>query len=100
MTKRQHPEALRPFLPEIGTLAKFCHLNVLFPILRYEPIITLNITTNVSMLRLLAIGLELPEGTFVKQYGFDAESDTWCTYQFRCCKRPSHLQSWSVRSMK
>ncbi|EPS93318.1 hypothetical protein FOMPIDRAFT_1102120, partial [Fomitopsis schrenkii] len=60
VTKQQHPEALRPFLPEISAFSKFCHFNILFPILR-----------------LLAIGLELPEDTFVEQYGFDAEGDAF-----------------------
>jgi len=60
VTKRQHPEALRPFLPEISDFAKFCHFNILFPVLR-----------------LLAIRLELPEDTFVNQFNFDAEGDTF-----------------------
>lgn len=34
------------------------------------------ITATRTVLRLLAIGLELPEDTFVEQFGFDAESDT------------------------
>ena len=32
--KRQHPEHLRPFLPEIETFAQHNHENVLHPILR------------------------------------------------------------------
>lgn len=32
---QQHPEALQPLLPEIEDFAKFCHMNVLHPILRY-----------------------------------------------------------------
>jgi hypothetical protein len=32
--KRQHPEPLRPFLPEIETFAQHNHENVLHPILR------------------------------------------------------------------
>lgn len=39
VTKRQHPEALRPFLPEISAFAKFCHFNILFPILRYDSLL-------------------------------------------------------------
>lgn len=34
VTKRGHPEALRPFLPEVKEFAKFNHFNVLHPILR------------------------------------------------------------------
>ncbi|TFY69355.1 hypothetical protein EVJ58_g450 [Rhodofomes roseus] len=60
VTKRQHPQALRPFLPEITEFARFCHLKILHPVLR-----------------LLATCLELPEETFVNQFQFDAEGDTW-----------------------
>ncbi|EPT03279.1 hypothetical protein FOMPIDRAFT_90926 [Fomitopsis schrenkii] len=60
VTKRQHPKALQPFLPEIGEFAKFCHFNILHPVLR-----------------LLAIRLELPEDAFVNQFQFDAEGDTF-----------------------
>jgi hypothetical protein len=31
---KQHPQALRPFLPEIDEFAKHNHFNVLHPILR------------------------------------------------------------------
>ncbi|KAF8490579.1 Clavaminate synthase-like protein [Gautieria morchelliformis] len=60
VTKRAHPEALRPFLPEISAFARHNHFNVLHPILR-----------------LVALGLELPEDIFVDNHGFDAENDTW-----------------------
>ncbi|KAH9834791.1 Clavaminate synthase-like protein [Rhodofomes roseus] len=60
VTKREHPEALRPFLPEISEFTRFCHFQILHPVLR-----------------LLAIRLELPEDTFVNQFQFDAEGDTW-----------------------
>ncbi|KAL0946014.1 hypothetical protein HGRIS_012291 [Hohenbuehelia grisea] len=55
----QHPEALRPLLPEIAAFARHNHFNVLFPVLR-----------------LLALGLELPEDSFVKMHKFDAASAT------------------------
>ncbi|KZT64233.1 Clavaminate synthase-like protein [Daedalea quercina L-15889] len=60
VTKKQHPEALRPFLPEISDFAKFCHFKILHPVLR-----------------LLATRLELPEDTFVNQFRFEAEGETW-----------------------
>ncbi|GLB38111.1 putative clavaminate synthase-like protein [Lyophyllum shimeji] len=63
VTKREHPEALRAFLPEIGDFARHNHFNVLFP-----------------LLRLLALGLELPEDTFVKGHDFDAPSETWIRF--------------------
>ncbi|KAJ3553237.1 hypothetical protein NM688_g3718 [Phlebia brevispora] len=60
ITKRDHPKALKPFLPEIDDFIRYNHFNILHPILR-----------------LLALGLELPEDTLVKKFGFEAESDTW-----------------------
>ncbi|KAG6917877.1 hypothetical protein DXG01_000647 [Tephrocybe rancida] len=60
---KEHPEALRPFLPEIDDFARHNHFNVLLP-----------------LLRLLALGLELPEETFVEQHTFGSPlSDTWST---------------------
>jgi len=55
VTMRQHPQALRPLLPEIGALARHTHFDVLHPVLR-----------------LLALGLELPEDSLVKLHGFEA----------------------------
>ncbi|PCH36841.1 Clavaminate synthase-like protein [Wolfiporia cocos MD-104 SS10] len=60
VTKRQHPKAMRPLLPEVEAFAKFNHHNVLHPILR-----------------LLALGMELPEDTFVNLHNYSAEGDTW-----------------------
>ena len=34
VTKRPHPQALRPFFPELGAFARHNHFNVLHPILR------------------------------------------------------------------
>ncbi|KAF5369675.1 hypothetical protein D9615_010239 [Tricholomella constricta] len=63
VTTKEHPEALRPFLPEISDFARHNHFNVLLP-----------------LLRLLALGLELPEDTFVEQHKFDAPSETWIRF--------------------
>ncbi|KAI0783196.1 Clavaminate synthase-like protein [Abortiporus biennis] len=63
ITKKQHPEAVRPLLPEIQAFAKHNHFDVLFPILR-----------------LLAIGLELPEDTFVNHHGFEAVGETYVRF--------------------
>ncbi|KZT08059.1 Clavaminate synthase-like protein [Laetiporus sulphureus 93-53] len=60
VNRKEHPKALLPFLPEIDRFARFNHFNVLHPILR-----------------LLALGLELPEETFVNQHNFSAEGETW-----------------------
>ncbi|KAJ3509886.1 hypothetical protein NLJ89_g4977 [Agrocybe chaxingu] len=60
ITKREHPEALRAFLPEISTFARHNHEDVLH-----------------TLLRLLALGLELPEDTLVKRHGFDAVGESY-----------------------
>ncbi|EKM75875.1 hypothetical protein AGABI1DRAFT_45747 [Agaricus bisporus var. burnettii JB137-S8] len=60
VTKREHPQILRPLLPEIEAFAKHNHFNVLHPILR-----------------LLALGLELPEETFVEMHRFEAVGESY-----------------------
>ncbi|KAI0752450.1 Clavaminate synthase-like protein [Daedaleopsis nitida] len=57
---QQHPHALQPFLPEIRAFAEHNHYNILHPVLR-----------------LLALGLELPDDTFVKQHNFEAPGETY-----------------------
>ena len=59
VANRTHPTALRPFLPEIRGFSKFNHAHVLHEILR-----------------LLALGMELPEDTFVKIHGFEAVGES------------------------
>ncbi|KAF7366896.1 hypothetical protein MSAN_00948300 [Mycena sanguinolenta] len=54
VTMRQHPEAIRPFLNEIEAFARHTHFN----------------------LRLLALGLELPEETLVNLHGFSSVGET------------------------
>ncbi|KAJ6453604.1 hypothetical protein C8R45DRAFT_633449 [Mycena sanguinolenta] len=63
VTKRQHPEAVRPFLSEIEAFARHTHFNVLHPILR-----------------LLALGLELPEETLVDLHGFESVGETYVRF--------------------
>ncbi|KAJ7455640.1 hypothetical protein B0H11DRAFT_2322421 [Mycena galericulata] len=57
--KREHPQVLRPYVREIEAFAHHNHFNVLHPILR-----------------LLALGLELPENTLVDQHKFKAVGET------------------------
>ncbi|KAI0708376.1 Clavaminate synthase-like protein [Earliella scabrosa] len=61
--QQQHPRALQPLLPEIRAFAEHNHFNVLHPILR-----------------LLALGMELPEETFVNIHGFDAKGETYVRF--------------------
>jgi len=63
VTRRSHPEAVRPVLPEISQFARHSHFNVLDPILR-----------------LMALGLELPEGTLLNVHGWDKESETYVRF--------------------
>ncbi|KAF7312889.1 Clavaminate synthase-like protein [Mycena kentingensis (nom. inval.)] len=56
---RAHPLVLRPYLGELSAFARHNHVNVVHPILR-----------------LLAIGLELPEETLVREHAFEAEGES------------------------
>ncbi|EKM77199.1 hypothetical protein AGABI1DRAFT_77616 [Agaricus bisporus var. burnettii JB137-S8] len=62
-SKRPHPQALQPLLPEIKAFSKHNHSNVLNPILR-----------------LMAIGLELPEETFIDMHGYDSVGETYVRF--------------------
>lgn len=64
VTKHQHPEPLRPFFPEIDAFARHNYEHVLYPILR-----------------LFALGLELPEETLVDLHGFDADGMSSVSFQ-------------------
>ncbi|KAM5546255.1 hypothetical protein V8D89_000381 [Ganoderma adspersum] len=57
---QQHPKALQPLLSEMRAFTEHNHYNVLHPILR-----------------LLALGLELPEDAFIDMFDFDAASETY-----------------------
>ncbi|KAJ8462926.1 hypothetical protein ONZ45_g17764 [Pleurotus djamor] len=57
--EQPHPPALRPFLPEVAAFARHNHFNVVHPILR-----------------ILALGLELPEETFVKMHDWDGPGES------------------------
>ncbi|KAF8841437.1 Clavaminate synthase-like protein [Paxillus ammoniavirescens] len=59
VTKRSHPQALRPFLPELDVFARHNHFNILHPILR-----------------LIALSLELHEETLVEKHSFDRPGET------------------------
>ncbi|KAH8080736.1 Clavaminate synthase-like protein [Cristinia sonorae] len=63
VTKKEHPQAIRPLLPEIREFSKHNHLNVLHPILR-----------------LLALGMGLPEETFVDIHGYGAVGETYSRF--------------------
>ncbi|KAI5827872.1 Clavaminate synthase-like protein [Schizophyllum commune Tattone D] len=54
VNRAAHPTALRPYMNEVDDFARHCHFNILYPILR-----------------LLALGLDLPEDTLVNQHKFE-----------------------------
>ncbi|PPQ82154.1 hypothetical protein CVT24_012555 [Panaeolus cyanescens] len=56
---RVHPRELQPYLPEIEDFARHNHENVLHPILK-----------------LFALGLELPENTFVDLHNYSVPGET------------------------
>ncbi|KAI0089615.1 hypothetical protein BDY19DRAFT_113838 [Irpex rosettiformis] len=62
VTKKQHPQALRPLLPEIDQFARHNH-SVLH-----------------EVLKLLALGLEIPENTFVDLHGWDKVGETYVRF--------------------
>jgi len=63
VTRKHHPKAVQPLLPEIEAFMRFNHFEVLNPILR-----------------LLAICMELPEETFVDQHDFDAKGESYVRF--------------------
>ncbi|OBZ77057.1 hypothetical protein A0H81_02988 [Grifola frondosa] len=63
VTQKLHPKALRPLLPEIDALAKHDHFNVVH-----------------NILRLLALGLELPEETWVNNHGYSSEGESYVRF--------------------
>lgn len=87
VTKREHPEALRPLLQEIREFSQHNHFRVLHPVLRYVYVFEQAFSEN-DVSRLLALGLELPEETFVNIHGYDAVGETYGTFQlvwYYCC---------------
>ncbi|EED80235.1 predicted protein [Postia placenta Mad-698-R] len=63
IARKKHPKALLPLMPEIESFIKFNHFEVLH-----------------NILRLLAIGLELPEETFVDQHKFDVLGESYVRF--------------------
>ncbi|KAI0703881.1 Clavaminate synthase-like protein [Cerioporus squamosus] len=66
---QDHPQALQPYLPEIMAFNEYNHFKILFPILR-----------------LLALGLELPEDTLVNMHQFNGTNKTCHPYSEDDCQ--------------
>lgn len=77
VTKKQHPEALRPLLSEIDAFARHNH-GVLHTILRYDYVVSCVHGSRYKVVaRLLALGLGVHENTFVNQHGWDKVGETY-----------------------
>jgi hypothetical protein len=77
VNKQKHFPIIRPLLPEIEAFAKHNHFNVLHPVLRLAPLpLKLFIERLITGARLLALGLELPEETFVDMHKFEAVGES------------------------
>jgi len=63
VNNKTHPEAVRPFLPEIQEFVRHSHIDILHEIER-----------------LLALGLELPEDTLVNIHNYDDKNNSYCRF--------------------
>ena len=81
VTMRFHPEAMRPFIPEVSSFARYNHFNILHPVLQCV-LDSLLLSERVCsyMTRLVARGLELPEDTLVNAHQFDADGETYVRF--------------------
>lgn len=77
MTKREHPVALRPYLPEIEAFGRHNHLNVLHPLLRFVPHLLPALFPAEQTFRLLALGLGLEENRLVDLHGYSAVGESY-----------------------
>ncbi|KAG1814752.1 uncharacterized protein BJ212DRAFT_1481937 [Suillus subaureus] len=73
VTKRPHPTALRPFLPELDDFARHNHFNILHPILRsiLPRVPRRCFSLQAPSYGLIALRLELPEEVLVEKHNFD-----------------------------
>ncbi|KZV89890.1 Clavaminate synthase-like protein, partial [Exidia glandulosa HHB12029] len=62
-TRREHPPALRPFMPEVAAFTRYNHEQILHP-----------------LLRLFARVVGVPEETFVKLHNFDEVGESWLRF--------------------
>ncbi len=71
---------MRPLLPELDRFARYNH-SIVHIMLRYSNILldqrVVRMLKFFHLHRLLAVGLEVPEETFVRQHGFDADGETY-----------------------
>ncbi|KAF8842792.1 Clavaminate synthase-like protein [Paxillus ammoniavirescens] len=63
VNKVMHPQALRPFLPDIDAFVKHNHYNIIH-----------------ELFKLVALSLELPEDTLVNMHNFDVSGGTYVRF--------------------
>ncbi|KAH8077494.1 Clavaminate synthase-like protein [Cristinia sonorae] len=61
--RKGHPNALQPYLPELEEFIKYNHFNILHP-----------------LLRLLALGMNIDEETFIPLHNFDRVGETFLRF--------------------
>lgn len=73
---------MRPFLSDLREFGKHNHFNVVHPVLR-SVVKRIDLFRHLLTVyeRLLALGLELPEETFVNMYNYDAPGETSSTFR-------------------
>lgn len=84
MNNKSHPEAVRPFLPEIQEFVRHTHIDVLHEIERYVPL-DFEIHGHQAegrRIRLLALGLELPEDSLVNIHNYHEKNNSYCESSF------------------
>lgn len=75
---------MRPFLPEIQEFVRHTHIDVLHEIERYVPL-DFEIHGHQAerrRIRLLALGLELPEDTLVNIHNYHEKNNSYCGSSF------------------
>ncbi|TCD61508.1 hypothetical protein EIP91_008305 [Steccherinum ochraceum] len=63
LQRKDHPNALKPYLSEVQEFIKYNHFNILFP-----------------LLKLLALGMGFDENTFIPLHNFDATGETFLRF--------------------
>ena len=84
MNNKSHPEAVRPFLPEIQEFVRHNDIDVLHEIERYVPL-DFEIHGDQAegrRMSLPGLGLELPEDTLVNIHNYNDKNNSYCGSSF------------------
>ena len=81
VSRRNHPNVLRPFLPEVQKIIEFTHREVLNEVQKSVQIFSVpKLHIYLLQNRLLSLGLELPENTLPDLHPFDETNHSFCEY--------------------